>query len=89
MGLTRGFGLLLWGKGRLKVKIIKIKKMKYQAFAKKENCWKTFGKITKERKKAEKEAIKMFKTSNAEISGYYAIPTKKGEWVEYVEVCKR
>ena len=48
-----------------------------------------FGKIVKTIEEAQKEAMEMFKNTNAEIAGWYALPTKKGEWAEYVEWCKR
>ena len=63
--------------------------MKYQAFATKEGFYKILGQLKKKREEARQEAIRMFRNSNAEITGYYALPTKRGEWGEYVEVCKR
>jgi len=63
--------------------------MKYQAFGKKENCWKMFGKIVKTADEAVKEAETIFKITNAEVVGYITIPTKRGERVNFVDLCKR
>jgi len=38
---------------------------------------------------AQEEAERMFKNTNADVAFIYFIPTKKNEWAEYQEWCKR
>jgi len=63
--------------------------MKYQPVTQKINCWKEVGQVFDTLSIAQEEAEKMFKNTNADVALIYFIPTKKNEWAEYQEWCKR